>query len=297
VHNCACRTTLPTLRLVLVPPRRRHGEACIVAHHTEYRPCPSSAHGTLAHLRPQVCEYEAQLSSVKEAQAASKAAAGGGQDLEQEVQEAFEEMNTQRAIYDKCAHPLGVASCSSIRKDHMLPAAVLFWVPLRHHRKLHSPPLLAWRYPQSTVCTREPIWFSVLANQKTTCVVDFTAAHGFDMRDRLQMSSLRRAEQSVMCPLHQVPCRGGRRARGDEEDQRRARAREGDAGRDVPAHAVAEVGQVRQDEGLGREQVRGWRSFLLCCSMCSSRICCDFMQAGSGVFNECWSCHQRFDGN
>ena len=49
----------------------------------------------------QVCEYEAQLSSVKEAQAAAKAAAGDNQDLEQEVQEAFEEMNTQRAIYDK----------------------------------------------------------------------------------------------------------------------------------------------------------------------------------------------------
>ena len=54
-------------------------------------------------LLRQVCEYEAQLSSVKEAQAAAKAAAGGGQDLDQEVQEAFEEMNTQRAIYDKCA--------------------------------------------------------------------------------------------------------------------------------------------------------------------------------------------------
>ena len=50
-----------------------------------------------------MCEYEAQLNSVKEAQAAAKAAAGGGQDLEQEVQEAFEEMNTQRAIYEKCA--------------------------------------------------------------------------------------------------------------------------------------------------------------------------------------------------
>ncbi len=51
----------------------------------------------------QVCEYQAQLSSVKEAQAAAKAAAGENQDLEQEVQEAFEEMNTQRAIYDKYA--------------------------------------------------------------------------------------------------------------------------------------------------------------------------------------------------
>ena len=61
----------------------------------------------------QVCEYEAQLSSVKEAQAASKAAAGGGQDLEQEVQEAFEEMNTQRAIYDKCAHAHCHGTCRS----------------------------------------------------------------------------------------------------------------------------------------------------------------------------------------
>ena len=42
---------------------------------------------------------------MKEAQAAAKAAAGDGQDLEQEVQEAFEEMNTQRAIYDKCVLP------------------------------------------------------------------------------------------------------------------------------------------------------------------------------------------------
>ena len=57
----------------------------------------------LANKHFQVCEYEAQLSGVKEVQAAAKAAAGGGQDLEQEVQEAFEEMNTQRAIYDKCA--------------------------------------------------------------------------------------------------------------------------------------------------------------------------------------------------
>ena len=39
---------------------------------------------------------------MKEAHAAAKAAAASTQEMDQEVQEAWEEMQTQRAIVDKC---------------------------------------------------------------------------------------------------------------------------------------------------------------------------------------------------
>jgi hypothetical protein len=53
----------------------------------------------------QVREYEGQSSGVKEAQAQAAAARSSTAELDQEVQEAWEEMQTQRAIVDTCAPP------------------------------------------------------------------------------------------------------------------------------------------------------------------------------------------------
>lgn len=52
----------------------------------------------------QVREYEGQSSGVKEVQAQAAAARASTAELDQEVQEAWEEMQTQRAIVDTCAH-------------------------------------------------------------------------------------------------------------------------------------------------------------------------------------------------
>ena len=51
---------------------------------------------------------------MREAQLAAKAAGAGGQDLEQEVQEAWEEMQTQRAIVDKCGLDPMCRSCHDL---------------------------------------------------------------------------------------------------------------------------------------------------------------------------------------
>ena len=48
-------------------------------------------------------EYQGQSSGVKEAQQQAAAARASTADLDQEVQEAWEEMQTQRAIVDTCA--------------------------------------------------------------------------------------------------------------------------------------------------------------------------------------------------
>ena len=51
----------------------------------------------------QVREYQGQSSGVKEAQQQAATARASTADLDQEVQEAWEEMQTQRAIVDTCA--------------------------------------------------------------------------------------------------------------------------------------------------------------------------------------------------
>ena len=61
-------------------------------------------------VHAQIREYEGQSSGVNDARAQAKAASSNTHDLEQEVQEAWEEMQTQRAIVDKCVSRILVFS-------------------------------------------------------------------------------------------------------------------------------------------------------------------------------------------